>query len=83
MERFSSIRAAEIFNLWRVFTILANIGFPKAKMNPTPSDWQRLSSSVFYQDAAAAIDWLCEVFRFAVRLKVAGADGRIEHSELT
>jgi uncharacterized glyoxalase superfamily protein PhnB len=33
-------------------------------MKPTPSDWPRLSSSVFYQDAAAAIDWLCDAFGF-------------------
>jgi uncharacterized glyoxalase superfamily protein PhnB len=52
-------------------------------MKPTPSDWPRLSSSVFYQDAAAAIDWLCDAFGFAVRLKVEGDNGRIEHSELT
>jgi len=52
-------------------------------MNPTPSDWPRLSSSVFYQDAAAAIDWLCDAFGFTVRLKVEGDNGRIEHSELT
>jgi uncharacterized glyoxalase superfamily protein PhnB len=52
-------------------------------MNPTPGDWPRLSSSVFYQDAAAAIDWLCDDFGFEVRLKVEGDNGRIEHSELT
>jgi uncharacterized glyoxalase superfamily protein PhnB len=52
-------------------------------MNPTPKDWPRLSSSVFYQDAAAAIDWLCNAFGFEVRLKVEGDNGRIEHSELT
>ncbi len=52
-------------------------------MKPTPSDWPRLSSAVFYQDAAAAIDWLCDAFGFSVRIKVEGANGRIEHSELT
>src|SRR5258708_15473610 len=52
-------------------------------MKPTPSDWPRLSSSVFYQDAAAAIDWLCDAFGFTVRLKVEGDNGRIEHSELS
>jgi uncharacterized glyoxalase superfamily protein PhnB len=36
-----------------------------------------------YQDAAAAIDWLCAAFGFEVRLKVEGENGRIEHSELT
>ena len=52
-------------------------------MKPAPSDWPRFSSSVVYQDAARAIDWLCEAFGFEVRLKVEGDNGRIEHSELT
>jgi uncharacterized glyoxalase superfamily protein PhnB len=37
---------------------------------------------VFYQDASAAIQWLCDAFGFEIRLKVEGKDGRIEHSEL-
>jgi uncharacterized glyoxalase superfamily protein PhnB len=52
-------------------------------MKPSPSDWPRFSSAVFYQDAAAAIPWLCNAFGFEVRLKVEGDGGRIEHSELT
>jgi len=52
-------------------------------VKPAPSDWPRFSSAVFYQDAAAAIDWLCSAFGFEVRLKVEGDNGRIEHSELT
>src|SRR3984957_9805175 len=52
-------------------------------MKPTPPDWPRMSSSVFYQDAAAAIRWLCDAFGFEVRLKVEGDQGQIEHSELT
>ena len=51
-------------------------------MNPTPADWPRFSSAVVYADAAAAIDWLCRAFGFAVRIKVLGADGRVRHSEL-
>ena len=51
-------------------------------MKPTPKGWPRLSSSIFYDDAAAAIDWLCHAFGFEVRLKVEGDQGRIEHSEL-
>lgn len=50
--------------------------------NPPPSDWPRMSSCVFYQDAAAAIDWLCRAFGFEVRLKVEDDAGRIVHSEL-
>jgi len=41
-----------------------------------------MSPAVFYDDAAAAIDWLCRAFGFDVRLKVEGDGGRIEHSEL-
>jgi uncharacterized glyoxalase superfamily protein PhnB len=52
-------------------------------MKPVPSDWPRISSAVCYQDAARAIDWLCDAFGFEVKLKVEGENGRIEHSELT
>jgi uncharacterized glyoxalase superfamily protein PhnB len=52
-------------------------------MQPTPSDWPRMSSAIVYQDAAAAIDWLCNAFGFEVRLKIEGDKGQIEHSELT
>jgi uncharacterized glyoxalase superfamily protein PhnB len=52
-------------------------------MKPAPSDWPRISSAICYQDAARAIDWLCDAFGFEVRLKVEGENGRIEHSELT
>ena len=52
-------------------------------MKPTPSDWPRMSSAVVYLDAVAAIQWLCEAFGFAVRLKVEGEQGQIVHSELT
>lgn len=52
-------------------------------MKPTPSDWPRLSSALYYQDPAAAIDWLCDAFGFEVRIKVEGDAGEILHSELT
>lgn len=52
-------------------------------MKQTPKGWPRLSSAVFYDDAARAIDWLCEAYGFDVRLRVEGEGGRIEHSELT
>jgi uncharacterized glyoxalase superfamily protein PhnB len=41
-----------------------------------------MSAAVFYDDAAAALDWLCRAFGFEVRLRVEGEDGRIEHSEV-
>lgn len=51
-------------------------------MKPTPGGWPRFSSAIVYQDAAAAIEWLCTAFGFEVRLKVEGENGRIEHCEL-
>jgi uncharacterized glyoxalase superfamily protein PhnB len=51
-------------------------------MKQAPKGWPRISSAVFYQDPARAIDWLCTAFGFEVRLKVEGEGGRIEHSEL-
>lgn len=47
-----------------------------------PPDWPQISSSVFYDDPAAAIDFLCEAFGFEVRLKVEGDGGEIVHCEL-
>lgn len=52
-------------------------------MKQIPKGWPRLSSALYYDDAAAAIDWLCAAFGFTVRLRVEGEGGRIEHSELT
>ena len=52
-------------------------------MKPAPSDWPRISSTLFYDDASAGIDFLCRAFGFEVRLRVDGEGGRVEHSELT
>ena len=52
-------------------------------MKPPPAGWPRISSAIFYDDAGAAIDWLCRAFDFSVRLRIEGEGGRIEHSELT
>jgi len=51
-------------------------------MKPTPPGWPRISTAVYYDNGAAAIDWLCRAFGFDLRLKVEGDGGRIEHSEL-
>jgi uncharacterized glyoxalase superfamily protein PhnB len=51
-------------------------------MRPSPPGWPRISTALYYDDAAQAIDWLCRAFGFEVRLKVEGDGGRIEHSEL-
>ncbi|MDB4941925.1 MAG: Glyoxalase family protein [Labilithrix sp.] len=51
-------------------------------MKAPPPNWPRISSTIFYEDANAAIDWLCKAFGFEVQIKVEGDDGAIEHSEL-
>lgn len=52
-------------------------------MKPTPKGWPRSSQSLYYDDPAAAIDWLCSAFGFELKLKVEGDAGDIVHSELT
>lgn len=39
--------------------------------------------SLTYDDAGAAIEWLCRAFGFVRRFVVPGEGGRIEHSELS
>ena len=51
-------------------------------MKATPDGWPRISASLFYEDPRAAIDWLCRVFDFEVRLLVETGDGGVAHSEL-
>jgi uncharacterized glyoxalase superfamily protein PhnB len=51
-------------------------------MKPTPKGWPRITSSVFYEDANAAIEWLCKTFGFVVRLKVEEPKGHVAHAEL-
>jgi len=51
-------------------------------MKPTPAGWPRISTALYFENAAKAIDWLCNAFGFEVRLKIEGEGGRIAHSEL-
>ena len=48
---------------------------------------ERTSSNIYpslsYDDAPAAIDWLCAAFGFVSRLVVPGPEGTVVHSELT
>jgi uncharacterized glyoxalase superfamily protein PhnB len=41
-----------------------------------------MSSSIVYDNAAAAIDWLCKAFGFEVSIRVDGENGAVVHSEL-
>lgn len=51
------------------------------------SDYELVTSNIYpslsYDDAPAAIDWLCRAFGFTRRLVVPGQDGAIAHSELS
>jgi len=51
--------------------------------HPPPAGWPRISSAVFYEDAAAAIDFLVRALGFEVRTRVDGEAGSVVHSELT
>ncbi len=52
-------------------------------MPPTYRSPSDIYPSLTYEDAPAAIDWLCRAFGFTRRFVVPGPDGRIEHSELS
>lgn len=51
-------------------------------MKKLPDDWPRITPAIFYDEAGAAIEWLCETFGFELRLRIDGEGGRVEHSEL-
>ena len=55
---------------------------PTSPPAPPPAGWPRISSALFYADAAAAIEWLEKAFGFATRLRVEDGAGGIVHSEL-
>jgi uncharacterized glyoxalase superfamily protein PhnB len=55
---------------------------PDPQSAPLPAGWPRISSALFYDDAAAAIEWLEKAFGFATRLRVEDGAGGIVHSEL-
>jgi uncharacterized glyoxalase superfamily protein PhnB len=49
--------------------------------NP-PQDMPRITPHLFYDDVAAAIDWLVEAFGFEVRLRMTDKNGGVVHGEL-
>ena len=51
-------------------------------MENPPDGWPRIAPAVFYDDAAAAIDWLTRAFGFEVQVRVEDDRGRIAHSQL-
>ena len=51
-------------------------------MENPPDGWPRIAPAVFYDDAAAAIDWLTRAFGFEVQVRVENDRGQIAHSQL-
>ncbi len=49
--------------------------------NP-PENMPRITPAVFYDDPAAALEWLARAFGFRTRLKMPGPDGGIAHAEM-
>lgn len=49
--------------------------------NP-PSDMPRLTPYLYYEDVAAALDWLAGAFGFEERLRMPGPDGTVMHAEM-
>lgn len=49
--------------------------------NP-PQDMPRITPHLFYDDVAAAIDWLVKAFGFDIRLRMTDKNGAVVHGEV-
>jgi uncharacterized glyoxalase superfamily protein PhnB len=49
--------------------------------NP-PADMPRITPHLFYDDVAAAMDWLVDTFGFVVRLRMTDDSGGVVHGEV-
>ena len=52
-------------------------------MSTTASTPANIYPSLYYDDAGAAIEWLCNAFGFTKRMVIPGPDGTVAHSELS
>ena len=52
-------------------------------MSTTASTPANIYPSLYYDDASAAIEWLCNAFGFTKRMVIPGPDGTVAHSELS
>lgn len=43
---------------------------------------QRITPYLYYEDVAAALEWLARAFGFRERTRIAGAGGKITHAEM-
>lgn len=50
--------------------------------NP-PENMPRITPNIFYDDVAAALEWLEKAFAFETRSKIDGEDGSIIHAEMS
>jgi uncharacterized glyoxalase superfamily protein PhnB len=48
-----------------------------------PEDYPVVTPYLYYENAAAAMDWLIEAFGFAERMRMTSDDGSVSHGELT
>jgi len=49
--------------------------------NP-PEGYQRVIPYVLYEDASAAIEFVCNAFGFSERMRMPGEDGKLMHAEI-
>ncbi len=49
--------------------------------NP-PKDTPRISPYLYYEDVAAAMEWLAKAFGFEDHMRITGEDGQITHAEM-
>jgi uncharacterized glyoxalase superfamily protein PhnB len=49
--------------------------------NP-PANMPRITPNVFYDDPAAALEWLAKAFGFTTRMSMPGPDGGVMHAEM-
>jgi uncharacterized glyoxalase superfamily protein PhnB len=49
--------------------------------NP-PENMPRITPNIFYDDPAAALEWLAKTFGFETRMSMPGPDGGIMHAEM-
>jgi PhnB protein len=47
-----------------------------------PGEYPTVTPYLYYEDAAAAMDWLVRVFGFEARMRMENDQGRVSHGEL-
>lgn len=55
---------------------------PTTPCDPTPPGWTRFSSTLYYDDPRAALEFLAKAFGFATRVCVTDGEGTVVHAEM-